>query len=92
MLSYKMPDVNSTLRGESIWLYTGEPSELNIVLNSKDFSTQTKARVYRALVLSVLLYSLETWTMKTTDESKLCVLDGNTEADFQSQSNGQMEK
>ena len=30
--------------------------------------------------------------MKTTDESKLCVLDGNTEADFQSQSNGQMEK
>jgi hypothetical protein len=34
-----------------------------------------KARVYEAMVMSVLLYNSETWTMKVADESRLRVFE-----------------
>jgi len=52
-------------------LATGVASSLNTIWESKDISTRTKVRVYRVLVLSVLLYNSETWTMKAADESRL---------------------
>ena len=36
---------------------------------------KTKVRVYEALVLSVLLYNSETWTLKAKDEAKLRVFE-----------------
>jgi hypothetical protein len=56
-------------------LATGVASALNTIWESKDISTQTKVRVYRALVLSVLLYNSETWTMRAADESRLRVFE-----------------
>ena len=56
-------------------LATGVASSLNTVWESKDISTPTKVRVYCALVLSVLLYNSETWTMRATDEARLRVFE-----------------
>jgi len=56
-------------------LATGVASSLNTVWESRDISVKTKVRVYEALVMSVLLYNSETWTMKGTDESRLRVFE-----------------
>jgi len=56
-------------------LATGVASSLNTVLESRDISKATKVRVYCALVLSVLLYNSETWTMRVTDEDRLRVFE-----------------
>jgi hypothetical protein len=56
-------------------LATGITSSLSTIWKSKDISMKTKVRVYEALVLSVLLYNSETWTLKATDEAKLRVFE-----------------
>jgi Reverse transcriptase (RNA-dependent DNA polymerase)/Domain of unknown function (DUF6451) len=56
-------------------LATGVVSSLNTIWESKDISVQTKVRVYHSLVLSVLLYNYETWTMRAGDESRLRVFE-----------------
>lgn len=56
-------------------LATGIASSLKTVWESRDISLKTKVRVYKALVMSVLLYNSETWTMKRTDESRLRVFE-----------------
>jgi len=42
-------------------------SSLNNIWNTKHLSIQTKVRVYKTLVLSILLYALETWTLLAYD-------------------------
>ena len=39
--------------------------------NSKDISKQTKIKVYESLVLSVLLYNSETWTLNAISAQRL---------------------
>jgi len=39
--------------------------------NSKEICKQTKSRVYETLVLSVLLYNTETWTLKASLAKRL---------------------
>ena len=41
------------------------------IFQNWSFSTETKQRVYRATVLSVLLYGAETWTTKTESMRQL---------------------
>ena len=52
-------------------LTTGVASSLHTVWNERDISLKTKVRVYETLVLSVLLYNAETWTMKAADDSRV---------------------
>jgi len=40
---------------------------LNNIWNTKHLSIQTKVRVYETLVLSILLYASETWTLLASD-------------------------
>jgi len=42
-------------------------SSLNNIWNAKHLSIQTKVRVYQTLVLSILLYASETWTLLAGD-------------------------
>jgi hypothetical protein len=56
-------------------LAVGVSSSLSTVWESRDISTKTKVRVYEALVLSVLLYNSETWTLKGSDEARLRVFE-----------------
>jgi len=42
-------------------------SSLNNIWNTKHLSIQTKVRVYQTLVLSILLYASETWTLYQMD-------------------------
>jgi len=58
-----------------IGLATGASASLNTVWASKDISQETKLRVYRTLVLSILLYNSETWTLKESDKSRLLVFE-----------------
>ena len=54
-----------------ISLATGVASSLRTVWKERDTSLKTKVRVYESLVLSVLLYNAETWTLKVADETRL---------------------
>ncbi len=54
-----------------ISLATEVASSLHTVWKERDISLKTKVRVYESLVLSVLLYNAETWTLKVADESRL---------------------
>jgi hypothetical protein len=56
-------------------LATGVASSLNKIWNSRQSSQKTKVLVYQALVLSVLLYNSETWTMNATDGGRLRVFE-----------------
>ena len=56
-------------------LATGISSSLKSVWESRDISVKMKVRVYEALVLSVLLYNSETWTLTSADESRLRVFE-----------------
>ena len=58
-----------------IGLATGASSSLNIIWASKDINKDTKVRVYKSLVLSILLYNSETWTLKEADKSRLRVFE-----------------
>ena len=46
---------------------------LNRQLSSKDLSHATKLTLYKALILSVLLYGAEKWTLSNTDSAALGV-------------------
>ena len=60
-----------------IGLACGAMQNLGCIWNSKDISNNTKIRVYEALVLSILLYNSETWTLRESDKSKLRVFEMN---------------
>ena len=46
---------------------------LNMQLRSRDFSRATKLIVYKTLILQVLLYGAESWTLLSTDVAVLRV-------------------
>ena len=48
---------------------------LSPVWKSKVINKETKTRVYETLVLSVLLYNSETWTLKESTKKKLLVFE-----------------
>ena len=58
-----------------IGLATGASASLNTIWASKDITQETTLRVYRSLVLSILLYNSETWTLKESDKSRLLVFE-----------------
>jgi len=58
-----------------IGLAAGVARSLATVWKSKDIGIPTKVRLYNALVLSVLLYNAETWTMKEDLNQKLLVFE-----------------
>ena len=58
-----------------IGLATGASASLNTIWASKEITQETKLRVYRSLVLSILLYNSETWTLKESDKSRLLVFE-----------------
>ena len=63
-----------------IGLATGVAGNLAVIWRSKDIGLMTKTRLYKALVLSVLLYNAETWTMTEEIGRKLLVVrDGSPE-------------
>ena len=45
--------------------------KLKSIFNTKHISTKTKINLYNALVLSILLYGSETWTIYATEANKL---------------------
>ena len=45
--------------------------QLNKIWSSKDISIPTKMELYKVLVLSILMYGAETWSLKKVDESRL---------------------
>ena len=44
---------------------------LNKIWLAKDINCSAKIKLYRVLVLSVLLYGAETWTLQRIDENRL---------------------
>ena len=48
---------------------------LNDIWTSKDISTATKIHLYQTLILSILMYGSETWTIKKEDENRLLVFE-----------------
>ena len=48
---------------------------LNRQLSSRDLSRTTKLTLYKALILPVLLYGVEAWTLSSTDAAVLRVLE-----------------
>jgi len=61
--------------GRRIGLATGAASALNTIWASKEIRNDTKVRVYETLVLSILLYNSETWTLKEVDKNRLRVFE-----------------
>ena len=58
-----------------IGLATGAAASLSAIWASKEICEGTKIRVYRSLILSILLYNSETWTLKETDKRRLRVFE-----------------
>ena len=58
-----------------IGLATGVAGNLAVIWRSKDIGLITKTRLYKALVLSVLLYNAETCTMTEEIGRKLLVFE-----------------
>ena len=58
-----------------IGLATGVARSMAEIWKAKDIMTSTKVRLYNTLVLSVLLYNAETWTMKEELRRKLLVFE-----------------
>ena len=50
-----------------IGLVSSAMPSLNNIWNTKHLSIQTKVRLYETLVLSILLYASETWTLPASD-------------------------
>jgi len=63
--------------GRRIGLACGVMQSLNPIWKTNEITKATKIRVYEALVLSVLLYNAETWTLKEAMKSKLRVFEMN---------------
>ena len=51
----------------------GAMQNLNDIWKSKDISASTKIQLYGSLILSILMYSSETWTLRKEDENRLLV-------------------
>ena len=49
----------------------GAVQRLQSIWSAKDIQTNTKIELYKVLVLSILLYGAETWTLKREDENRL---------------------
>jgi len=58
-----------------IGLATGVARSLAVIWKAKDIRPSTKVRLYKTLVLSVLLYNAETWTMNEVINRKLLVFE-----------------
>ena len=58
-----------------IGLATGASASLNTIWAAKEISKHTKIRVYQSLVLSILLYNSETWTLREADKRRLLVFE-----------------
>ena len=58
-----------------IGLATGVARSLARIWKSKEIGIPTKVRLHTTLVLSVLLYNAETWTMKEELNRKLLVFE-----------------
>ena len=58
-----------------IGLATGASASLGSIWASKEISEETKVRVYKSLILSILLYNSETWTLKEVDKNRLRVFE-----------------
>ena len=48
---------------------------LNRQLSTRDLSRATKLTLYKALILTVLLYGAEAWTLSSTDAAALAVFE-----------------
>ena len=53
----------------------GAMQSINDILNSKEISRPTKMELYSTLIMSILLYGSETWTLKKDDENRLLVFE-----------------
>ena len=53
----------------------GAVQRLQPIWTAKDIQRTTKVELYRVLVLSILLYGAETWTLKKEDENRLLVFE-----------------
>ena len=53
----------------------GEIQALSQIWSAKELSKATKVKIYETLVLSVLLYNSETWTLKEEQIRRLMVFD-----------------
>jgi hypothetical protein len=58
-----------------IALARGVFQSLNQIWTAKDISKDTKRKVYEVLILSVLLYNSETWTLKVNQQNRLKVFE-----------------
>jgi len=54
-----------------IALATAAMTKLNTIWKSRDVSTATKIKLFKALVISTLLYGCETWTLNAEMEKRL---------------------
>ena len=54
-----------------IGLALGAMHALHPIWRAKDISNQTKIALYRSLVLSIVLYAAETWTLRKRDQDRL---------------------
>ena len=54
-----------------IWLAYAAMNTLNSIWTAKDITIPTKVTLYQTLVLSIVLYGAETWTLKAADERRL---------------------
>ena len=54
-----------------IGLDLGAMHALHPIWRAKDISNQTKIALYRSLVLSIVLYAAETWTLRKRDQDRL---------------------
>jgi hypothetical protein len=60
-----------------VGLACGAMQKLCPIWKAKDIRVSTKLRVYEALVLSILMYNSETWTLREEDKNRLRVFEMN---------------
>ena len=64
-------DIKAHIIGKAI----GAVQKLQSIWSAKDIQVKTKLELYKVLVLSILLYGAETWTLKKEDENRLLVFE-----------------